>query len=341
MRSHEPASAAGTGAHFTSPPKKRDRKNKRVVLGMGQAQRKIALRERIDALRNPKQALPQAIEPAQNTHNTSQPNEDVEMEDWVDESSTIPNPLNPLNPPSDLPPIRVAISRPSNIRTPAERLCAAWDILLPKLEEPFAEYQVGSYAQRPSAISAVLRHECTASCGTPVVVTIQCLYISHFEEVQWKRAAACRPKPVSIDLLDIYHALFERSCDAITALAAALRTIYDRRGFYILSLQNPAQLAKDPFCAGLQNAVQWYSNLRSRLQAKVDQALAAADMSPFSPAPTPAAPDTSATSADPSAESAESAASADSDNAAAHSSPHADPPSVSINPESAPPAPAV
>ncbi|KAJ7930369.1 hypothetical protein B0H13DRAFT_1595390 [Mycena leptocephala] len=61
-------------------------------------------------------------------------------------------------------------------------------------------------------------------------------------------------------------------------------------------------------------------------------------MSPFSPAPTPAAPDTSATSADP---SAESAASTDSDNAAVHSSPHADPTPVSINPESAPPAPAV
>jgi hypothetical protein len=47
-----------------------------------------------------------------------------------------------------------------------------------------------------------------------------------------------KPKTgVSIDLLDIYRALFERSCDAITALAAALRTIYDRRGFYVLSLQ--------------------------------------------------------------------------------------------------------
>ncbi|KAJ7852188.1 hypothetical protein B0H14DRAFT_2354885, partial [Mycena olivaceomarginata] len=40
---------------------------------------------------------------------------------------------------------------------------------------------------------------------------------------------------VFIDLLEIYRALFERSCDAINALSTALRTIYDRRGFHILS----------------------------------------------------------------------------------------------------------
>ncbi|KAJ7310116.1 hypothetical protein DFH08DRAFT_653564, partial [Mycena albidolilacea] len=40
---------------------------------------------------------------------------------------------------------------------------------------------------------------------------------------------------ISIDLLKIYWALFERSCDAITVLAAALHTIYDWRGFKVLS----------------------------------------------------------------------------------------------------------
>jgi hypothetical protein len=40
---------------------------------------------------------------------------------------------------------------------------------------------------------------------------------------------------ISIDLLEVYRALLERSCDAITALAAALHTIYDRREFKIYS----------------------------------------------------------------------------------------------------------
>ncbi|KAJ7922305.1 hypothetical protein B0H13DRAFT_1471900, partial [Mycena leptocephala] len=40
---------------------------------------------------------------------------------------------------------------------------------------------------------------------------------------------------VSLDVLDLYRAMFERSCDTITALAAALHTIYDRRGFTVVS----------------------------------------------------------------------------------------------------------
>ena len=38
---------------------------------------------------------------------------------------------------------------------------------------------------------------------------------------------------VSVELLDFYRALFERSCDAIHALAAALSTYYTRRGFRV------------------------------------------------------------------------------------------------------------
>jgi hypothetical protein len=36
---------------------------------------------------------------------------------------------------------------------------------------------------------------------------------------------------VSLELLSFYRALFERSCDAISALTSALKTYYSRRGF--------------------------------------------------------------------------------------------------------------
>ncbi|KAJ7490764.1 hypothetical protein FB451DRAFT_1124335 [Mycena latifolia] len=88
---------------------------------------------------------------------------------------------------------------------------------------------------------------------------------------------------VSIDFLEIYRALFERSCDAITALAAALHTIYDRRGFRVISTRNRGQLAKDPFREGLAQAVQWYSNLRTKVQVKLEAALAAAEASILPP----------------------------------------------------------
>jgi hypothetical protein len=64
-----------------------------------------------------------------------------------------------------------------------------------------------------------------------------------------------------------------------------------------LPAQKPGMPVKDPFRTGLQQAVQWYSNLRTALQTKVEDALAAAE----SPAPTLEAADTSAASADTSA----------------------------------------
>ncbi|KAJ6585476.1 hypothetical protein B0H19DRAFT_1206873 [Mycena capillaripes] len=203
------------------------------------------------------------------------------MQDWVDEGSNPPPPPPPppRHPPSNLPRIPKPLSK-------AERLCISWDLLLPKLEEPYTQYQRTSYAQRPPIISGLLRHPCTAFCQTPVVSKIQCLYISPLlvQNGVFPMSPSQPQTAVSIDLLDVYRALFERSCDAITALAAALQTIYGRRGFH-----NPGHLAKDPFRAGLQHAVQWYSNLRTRLQTQVDTVLAEAEISLFPPAPAPPA----------------------------------------------------
>jgi hypothetical protein len=42
---------------------------------------------------------------------------------------------------------------------------------------------------------------------------------------------------ISTDLLDFYRALFERSCDAVNAMASALNTFYIRRGFRLLNKQ--------------------------------------------------------------------------------------------------------
>lgn len=40
---------------------------------------------------------------------------------------------------------------------------------------------------------------------------------------------------ISIELLDFYSALFERSCDAVNAMAAALNTFYNRRGLFLIN----------------------------------------------------------------------------------------------------------
>jgi len=76
---------------------------------------------------------------------------------------------------------------------------------------------------------------------------------------------------VSIDLLDFYHALFERSCDAVNALAAALHSFYTRRGFDVLNKEGTP--IRDPFRRGLGYAIQWYDCLRILVQKKVDTVL--------------------------------------------------------------------
>lgn len=44
---------------------------------------------------------------------------------------------------------------------------------------------------------------------------------------------------VAIQLLDFYQALFERSCDAVNAMASALNTYYTRRGYILLNNKVP------------------------------------------------------------------------------------------------------
>ncbi|KAJ7916234.1 hypothetical protein B0H13DRAFT_2231663 [Mycena leptocephala] len=97
---------------------------------------------------------------------------------------------------------------------------------------------------------------------------IQCLYPT---------PSPTRPRTaISIDLLDLYRGFFERSCDAITALAAALHSTYTRRGLCVDSQRNLGMRAVDPFRSALSNAILWSSNLQTRLDARVATALAGA-----------------------------------------------------------------
>ncbi|KAG1793449.1 uncharacterized protein HD556DRAFT_1237822, partial [Suillus plorans] len=59
---------------------------------------------------------------------------------------------------------------------------------------------------------------------------------------------------VSVDLLSFYRALFERSCDAINALASALKTHYSRRGFQVTDSE-------------------WYDILQVEIEQQVDTVL--------------------------------------------------------------------
>ncbi|KAJ6494212.1 hypothetical protein C8R45DRAFT_824346 [Mycena sanguinolenta] len=209
------------------------------------------------------------------------------MAEWQDEPPSASSGPAPATPPP-IAPISVLPARKA--ATAHKKASTSWNELLPRLEEPYAAFRQDNYGRCPSVVPSSIHHDCVASCETQIRVKVQCLYIS---------PSPVRPRTgVSIELLEIYRALFERSCDAVTALAAALCTIYKRRGFHVVSTKNPGGRATDPFRAGLGNAVLWASNLRDRLQRKVDAALAAADAALF---PSPAAPMSTPTSASASA----------------------------------------
>ncbi|KAJ7251190.1 hypothetical protein B0H12DRAFT_1018806 [Mycena haematopus] len=201
---------------------------------------------------------------------------------------------------------------------------ASWERLLPLLEDPFADYYRSTHAQERSAIPLHIDYECLKGCGRKAQV-VRCLYPLHVVHVRIVTcdcmplgvllvqhgvfpASPSRPRiGVSLDVLDIYRAMFERSCDAITALAAALRTIYD----------------PDPFRTSLTHAVQWSSNLRDRINRKLHMALAVSEhtlrlgeedrpaepsaapsAAPSTPPSSPSAPSPSAPLSSPSAPSA-------------------------------------
>ena len=102
-----------------------------------------------------------------------------------------------------------------------------------------------------------------------------------------------RPRvAMSIDLLELYHAFFQRSCEAVTAVAAALKVFYTFRGFIhynskvwrlplIVQRFNDhniqGDIVLDPFRKGIGHAVQWYDSLRRQVLQRVEDAFFSAE----------------------------------------------------------------
>lgn len=174
IRHSQAAATSGPGIHHTSPLKSRDQRKKKQALGLGPARKTKAaqdLRTRLAALLNPSAASSSTTQPSSNEtdheHAAGQES-DVAMDDWVDEEPPAP-PAIPI-------PRRIATGPTGP--TAKERRHAAWDLLLPQLEAPLSLYREASHGRRPTTISTILRHECTASCGHPITATIHCMYIT-------------------------------------------------------------------------------------------------------------------------------------------------------------------
>ncbi|KAJ7878780.1 hypothetical protein B0H14DRAFT_2567077 [Mycena olivaceomarginata] len=155
----------------------------------------------------------------------------------------------------------------------AARLNTAWSVLLPSLEAPYTEYWQTNHGQRPSILPSHVTYECTASYLEQVeVATCSCMPVAVMlvQNGVFPASPSRVQTGVSIDLLEIYRTLFERSCDAITAL-------------------NTGQLATDPFRKLLGHTVLRYTSIREHIEAKLNAVLSTAELTlplPSHPAPT-------------------------------------------------------
>ncbi|KAK7013303.1 hypothetical protein R3P38DRAFT_2546476 [Favolaschia claudopus] len=292
-RANEPAAVSGLGTHHTSPIKARNRRKQKVVRGLGSVQQTAAAALRLHAIlrgNDPPSASPPALDHPMDLGN----DQDMETNGWVDEEPIV----TPSAASAASAPPRPPLPQHSDTEAAHTRLNDAWNALLPLLEIPWVKYYRDTHGGPRDCIPTEVVYNCTSSCNSPAVSKVKCLYPTHIRYVTLK-TCSCKSAAillvergvfpatpsktqtgVSFDLLDFYRALFERSCDAVTALAAALHTVYERRGFRVLSarvdnIHNPTQ---DPFRRLLTQAVQWSSNLRDRVEHQVEVALQAAAM---------------------------------------------------------------
>ncbi|KAF7377129.1 CxC1 domain-containing protein [Mycena sanguinolenta] len=291
-RGNQPATASGAGVSYSSPIRKRDKPKNTKVQPLGRAVRANALLARIRALEEAAGDVPQPSTVPED----AQDSQDAEMPDWNAEAYAPATPAPAVVP-----------TRPNAPRNRSARTTTSWNLLLPHLEQPFAEYRQASYAQPPTLIPSTIAHHCTGACGQPVSATVQCLYTSHFQQVHITTCACVpvavllvrhgifpaspsRPRTgVSIDPLEVYRALFEHH--ATLSLRSPLPfTPYMVDGAFSSSLNgwNPGSRATDPFCSALSNAILWLSHLRDCLQTRLEASLLASENALRSSEPDPA-----------------------------------------------------
>ncbi|KAG6827850.1 hypothetical protein H0H92_010266 [Tricholoma furcatifolium] len=285
MTRSQQLTTSGLGKQFTSPIKRRDKaKTTTHVHPMGRKQQISRLKAQIDSLKRRASAIVEA--PLTETIGTPLPPLDIPLSPPPPADMPLP-PLDIPLPPPDIPLSLSDSGAPEDVydttfddsfpgpdcvedveRSPrrtkpnqaAKDLYSNWQNLLRRLVLPLLEYNSKTIGKIPERVS-VLRARCrmNASC-TAKKSEVLCLF----------QDSPSQPRmAVALHVLDFYRALFEKSCDAVHAMASALNA------FYGWEQGSPIQ---DAFRRGLGYAAQWYDNLQIRVEQEVDAAVLGADI---------------------------------------------------------------
>ncbi|KAJ2931252.1 hypothetical protein H1R20_g5859, partial [Candolleomyces eurysporus] len=175
----------------------------------------------------------------------------------------------------------------------AEELYEKWKALLPSFVKPFLQYSNSTAGKEWTRPPAILASQCIHSSGLQCSKTVSRVTGLLFASFMDYEVTACNCEPlaivlvrnglfptaptnprqaVSIELLDLFLALTQRSSDAVTALAAALNTSYKNRAF--VALNSTGGRVKQPFRKGIGYALQWYQCLRVEVKRRKEAAIA-------------------------------------------------------------------
>ncbi|KAF7977559.1 hypothetical protein HWV62_3356 [Athelia sp. TMB] len=280
---------------YSSPVRPRNKEKTAKVVYERDIERRDRLQAKLNALLQT--SVPLAV-PSSTDPNDGDQWMDIDPADnllaEIVEAPPLDQPDQPQEPVQDSGPTVVNVGSPSKRRILPNaadyRLYHEWMNIIPTLVDDYIHYANITMGKPPGpSPEEIFREGCVCHDEKLKVVTLTCLYVDYYRIVKVYGclcsplhrqlvknglfpAAPSQPNiAVSLELLGLYRALFERSCDAVNALAQALHTHYTRRGFHIVN--NKGDFVQDPHRRALANAVQWHDNLQIQVQKRVDAAV--------------------------------------------------------------------
>ncbi|KAI6152500.1 hypothetical protein BKA82DRAFT_29556 [Pisolithus tinctorius] len=250
------STSLGMGQHFSSPKKWRDKwKMQTNVVIPGQDTKQQRLLQHLSDLLNPKSSPP----PVPSTTSPS-PLEDTAIDDahavqhfdHVNELSFDKDP--------DYSARHVA----------SGWLYDSWTAVIPTIIKLYLQY-LTEMTGKPLAGCVMPLFSCHSGCfATVTILSCACAPLPQvlLRSGLFPTAPSQPCIAISIELLRFYRVLFERSCNSINALASALNTHYECRGFHLTTREG--KIVQEPFCRSISHAVQWFDVLQIHVEHHVE-----------------------------------------------------------------------
>ncbi|KAL0057592.1 hypothetical protein AAF712_015755 [Marasmius tenuissimus] len=262
-----------------SPQRKRAKKDRKYVNLSSQSSRRDALQRKFELMRG---RIGQDT-PASTHHETSPAPVPSDLPTNKAEESHVDQDLTsePSYAYGDMddalpPPSACSTTRPSK-RDEEEARVRRWKEVLKTLVDPLLGYWDSTMGVYPEKVVRPSENHCRTGTCVVEVATVQIIHFDH-HRTKLIRYCRCQSLPqvlvmhglfptspsqprmaVSMELLELYRALCQQSSDAITALAAGLTTVYQRRGFRLVNGKGEA--LQDPICQALGHSLEWYDTL--------------------------------------------------------------------------------